>query len=419
MKLLIKQVTILDTESEFHLQKKDILVINGIFAKIENNIEEVVDKIIEEKDSFISGGFIDIFCQFNDPGFEQKETLITGALAAQKGGYTTVFCLPNTKPCIDNKSNVEYVIQQSKNLCVNILPIGSITKNIEGKELAEMIEMQNAGSIACSDGLKSVQQSSILLKALQYVKTFDGTVIQLPVDESLSANGFVNEGVMATRLGLPSIPAIAEEIIVARDIEICGYTNSKLHITGISTAKSLALIKDAKAKNINITCSVTPYHLLLDEREIDGYNTNAKVNPPLRTKEDVLALQEGVLDGTIDCIASHHQPQEIDAKQCEFAYAQYGMSTIEHTFNALATIPTISPEKINTLLHKNAKNIFGLSKNNIKINVISEATLFTLNSERMITEKEIISKGKNSVFVNKILKGKIIATICKGNIYLA
>jgi dihydroorotase len=419
MKVLIKQVTILDSNSEFHLQKKDILLENGIFTKIENNIEEVADKIIEEKDSYISGGFVDIFCHLNDPGFEQKETLLTGALAAQKGGYTTVFCLPNTNPCIDNKTNVEYILQQSKTLPIHILPIGSVTKNIEGKELAEMIEMQNAGTIACSDGLKSVQQSSILLKTLQYVKTFDGIIMQLPIDETLSANGYVNEGVMATRLGLPSIPAIAEELIVARDIELCAYTNSKLHITGISTAKSLVLIKDAKEKNISITCSVTPYHLLLDESEIDSYNTNAKVNPPLRTKEDVIALQKGVLDGTIDCIASHHQPHEMDAKQCEFAYAQYGMSTIEHTFNALVTIPTISPEKINTHLHKNATNIFGLPKNSIQCNELADATLFTLHGETRITEKEMLSKGKNSAFINKNLKGKIIATICKSNIHIA
>ncbi len=415
MKLLIKQVTILDSNSEFHLQKKDILLVNGIIAKIEDNINELVDTIIVEKDAYISGGFIDIFCHFNEPGFEQKETLLSGAIAAQKGGYTTVFCLPNTQPTIDNKTSVDYINQQSKNLPLHILPIGSITKNIEGKELAEMIDMHNTGAIACSDGLQSIQHTGILLKALQYVKIFDGTILQMPIDKHLSKNGYVNEGIISTQLGLAGIPAIAEELIVARDIELCKYTNSKLHITGISTAKSLSLIKEAKAKNIKVTCSVTPYHLLLDESEITNYNTNAKVNPPLRTIADVHSLQKGIFDGSIDCIASHHQPHEKDAKQCEFAIAQYGMSTIEHTFNALATLPNVTAEIINKLLHKNANTIFKLNKNLIAMNALFEATLFTLNEEKIVEEKEIMSKGKNTAFINKKLKGKIIATFCKGN----
>jgi dihydroorotase len=419
MKLLIKQAHILDSNSEYHLQQKDILIENGFFTKITDHLNVEADIILDAQNLYLSCGFIDVFSNFNDPGLEQKETLKTGALAAQKGGYTTVFVIPNTNPCLDNKTTLEYISQQKNTLPISILPIGAVTKKTDGKELTEMIEMHNNGAIAFSDGLHCIQSSSLLLKALQYIKAFNGVVIQMPFDASLSANGYVNEGIVSTQLGLMGIPGLAEELIVSRDIELCAYANSKLHITGISTSKSLALIKEAKAKNINVTCSVSPYHLLLNENEIKDYNTNAKVNPPLRTNEDVLALQQGIIDGTIDCIATHHQPHELDAKQCEYALAEYGMSTIELTFNALASVPNITAEKINLLLHKNASAIFNLTPPKIAVGENAVLTLFTLDNEFLITKNTFLSKGQNCAFIGKKLNGKIVATINALHNYIA
>jgi dihydroorotase len=419
MTLLFKQATILDFQSPYHLQQKDVLIENGFITKIDDAITTAVEKVIEEKNLYLSTGFTDIFAHFNDPGFEYKESLETGSKAALKGGYTNVMVIPNTAPVLDKKTSIDYITQKSKTLCVGISPIAAITAHTEGKLLTEMIEMHQAGAVAFGDGIHPVQQSGILLKALQYVKAFDGTIIQVPYDMSLAANGLMNEGVLSTQLGLPGSPSLAEELMISRDLELCAYTDSKLHITGISTAKSLALIKAAKAKNIKVTCSVTPYHLLLNENDIINYNTYFKVTPPLRTPEDNMALQQGVLDGSIDCIASHHLPQDLDAKQCEFANAQYGMSTIEHSFNALASIKGITPEKIYTLLSKNSSVLFNINKKSIALNHEAAITAFSLTNEATITASSFLSKGKNSGFIGCTLKGQIIATINKEYSYIA
>jgi dihydroorotase len=419
MTLLFKQATILDFQSPYHLQQKDVLIENGFITKIDDAITTAVEKVIEEKNLYLSTGFTDIFAHFNDPGFEYKESLETGSKAALKGGYTNVMVIPNTAPVLDKKTSIDYITQKSKTLCVGISPIAAITAHTEGKLLTEMIEMHQAGAVAFGDGIHPVQQSGILLKALQYVKAFDGTIIQVPYDMSLAANGLINEGVLSTQLGLPGSPSLAEELMISRDLELCAYTDSKLHITGISTAKSLALIKAAKAKNIKVTCSVTPYHLLLNENDIINYNTNFKVTPPLRTPEDNMALQQGVLEGSIDCIASHHLPQDLDAKQCEFANAQYGMSTIEHSFNALASIKGITPEKIYTVLSKNSSALFNINKKSIALNHEAAITAFSLTNEATITASSFLSKGKNSGFIGCTLKGQIIATINKEYSYIA
>jgi dihydroorotase len=416
MKLLIQQATILDEQSPFHLQKKDILIENGIITKIEDNITATADTIINQNNIYASVGFTDIFCNFNEPGFEHKETLATGAHAAFKGGYTTVFALPNTWPVMDSKSTIEYVQHKSSSLPITIKSIAAVTNGANGKQLTEMMDMQAAGAIAFGDGNNCIQDAGLLLKALQYVKAMDGTIIQMPYDGSLSANGFMHEGITSTQLGILGLPAIAEELIVARDIALCAYANSKLHITGVSTANSIALIKDAKAKGIQITCSVTPYHLLLTDAAVKNYNTNAKVLNPLRTTADVKAIQAAILDGTIDVIASHHNPQDVDSKKCEFAYAQYGMSTIEHCFNAIATVPNITPLHIYHLLSKKATTIFNLQNNNIAIGTTANITIFNLATT---IATNIISKGKNTLLETAITNGNIVATIANTNTYIA
>ncbi len=418
MKILFKQVTILDIASSYHLQTVDVLVENGVIANIENTLNELADTTIIENGLYLSTGFLDVFAHFNDPGYEQKETLITGAKAAQKGGYTSVMIVPNTNPVIDSKTSIEYVLQQSKNLPINILPIGSITTNNDGATLAQMIEMNTAGAVAYSDGLQPIKENSLLLKALQYVKIFDGTLIQMPTDATTPYQAQVNESITATQLGLQGMPSVLEHIMVATNVELCAYTNSKLHITGVSTAKSMAIITAAKQQNVGVTCSVSPYHLLLHDAEINTYNTNAKVNPPLRSKADVMALQNALLQGDIDCIASHHIPQEQDAKQCEFAAAQFGMSTIEHTFNAIATVPNISPVRVYEVLSYMPHLLFNQPTTTIAVGNACVVTAFTLNNSTAIKAHEFVSKSNNSAFVGKVLKGKIVATINGNHNYI-
>jgi dihydroorotase len=292
---------------------------------------------------------------------------------------------------------------------VQILPIGAVTATASGKQLAEMMEMQQSGAIAFSDGTNCIQNAGVLVKALQYVKAMDGTIIQMPNDSSLSDNGFMNEGIVSTQLGLMGIPSLAEELMVARDIELCAYANSKLHITGISTAQSVQLIKAAKAKGLPITCSVTPYHLLLTDACVVNYDTNSKVINPLRTAADVAALQAALIDGTIDAVASHHLPQDADHKKCEYAYAQYGMSTIDHCFNAVASVPNITPYKITEVLGYNAGSIFNITKPAIAVNEIANLTVFDV--ETYANNGKMNSKCNNTLLPAMLQKGNIIATI--------
>jgi dihydroorotase len=279
--------------------------------------------------------------------------------------------------------------------------------------------MRNSGAVAFSDGTNPVQTPGLFLKALQYVKAFDGVLIQLPADRSIGKFGLMNEGIMSTRLGLPGIPTLGEEIMVSRDIELAKYTNSKLHITGISTAKSLSLIENAKQQNLNVTCSVTPYHLFFCDEDVMNYDTNLKVDPPLRSREDMMALRAGVENGLIDCIASHHLPQDWDSKTCEFEYAVPGMIGLETCFPVVNTLfPNISTENLINLLSSNARNIFSVSKATIEVNSVADVTLFERTSEYTFDNSYIKSKSKNSAFINRQLKGKVIGIINKDKLYL-
>lgn len=419
MKILLRKVLVADPNADCNNAVKDILIENGTITSIADNINTTADEIIEEDGLIVSNGWVDTFSHFCDPGFEFKETLETGAAAAAAGGFTNVFVLPNTNPIIQSKSQVEYIVQKSKSLPVNIHPLGAITKNIEGKDLAEMYDMHASGAVAFSDGLHPVQTSGLFLKALQYVKAFNGVLVQMPIDHSIGTHGLINEGIVSTRLGLPGIPDIAEEIIIKRDIDLLRYTASKLHITGISTAKSVKLIKDAKAEGLSISSGVTPYHLFFCDEDLQDYDTNLKVNPPLRSREDMLALRVAVLDGTIDCIASHHIPQNWDNKVCEFEYAKYGMIGLETSFAIINHIlPSLTNEQLVKIFSITARNIFNLNTPKIEEGAIAELTLFSRNKKIILTKENIKSKSQNSPFINQELNGKVIGTFNKGKLYL-
>lgn len=416
MQVLIKQAIIVSPSSPLNGQTKDILVSNGIIAKIADNITENTGHVIAQEGLHVSIGWMDVSANFGDPGFEYKETIETGAAAAAAGGFTDVIALPNTSPVVQNKAQVEYIIQKSKSLPVTVHTSGAVTKNTEGKDLAEMHDMHLSGAVAFTDGLHTVQSSGLLLKALQYVKSFDGTIIQIPDDKSIGANGLMNEGIVSTQLGLPGKPAIAEELVVARDIKLARYTDSKIHFTGIASAKSLEYIKRAKDGGIAVSCSVTPYHLFFTDEDVRGYDTNLKVNPPVRSEADRQALVNAVVNGTIDCIASHHFPQNWDSKTCEFEYAKEGMIGLESLFGVLGktVIDQWSLAQCIETLSVAPRKIFGLPVPEIKEGAPACITLFNPQTEYVFEENMIRSRSKNTPFIGKKLKGKVIGIINKG-----
>lgn len=415
MKVLLKDVIIISSSQPNY--STDILIDNGIISDIGKDINSSADKIIGHKNLHVSVGWMDCFANFCDPGNEHKETLETGANAAAAGGYTEVMLIPNTNPAVHNKSQAEYIVQSSKNLPVTIHPIGSITKNVEGKELSEMYDMHNSGAIAFSDGINSLQSSGIMLKALEYIKAIDGIIIQLPDDKNIAANGLMNEGIISIQLGLPGKPAISEEILIARDIELLKYTNSKIHFTGISTIKSLEIIAKAKSEGLKVSCSVTPYHLYFNDEDLKSYDTNLKVNPPLRKKEDVFALREGIKNGVIDFIASHHQPQHWDDKTCEFEYAKHGMIGLESVFG-VAGICGITSNDFIKMQTENTREIFGIELPQIKAGTKANLTLYDPDAGYIFEERNIYSKSRNSPYVGKTLKGKSFGIINGDKLFL-
>ncbi|MBL7726983.1 MAG: dihydroorotase, partial [Dinghuibacter sp.] len=346
MTVLVKQALVADPHSAHNGTRKDIFIENGVISRIGELPDAGNFPVIDAEGACISPGWVDIFCQFGEPGLEHKETIATGAEAAAAGGFTDVLLTPNTIPVIHNRTAVEFLLNKNNGIPVTLHVTGAVTEKTEGKELAEMIDMHYGGAIAFGDGVNSIQSAGLLLKALQYVNTFNGIVIQVPDDKSISRNGLMNEGIVSTQLGLPGKPVLAEDLMVARDIELCVYTGSRIHFAGISSAAAINRIREAKTRYPGISCSITPYHLHFTDADLEQYNTHLKVNPPLRTATDRDALRQALADGVIDCVTSFHQPHEWDAQQCEFEYAAWGMEGLESCFGALAAIPGITPEKI-------------------------------------------------------------------------
>ncbi len=410
MSVLIKQARILCQSSPFNGQTKDIFIHNGYIRQIDSTLHTEATYVINEPGVCISAGWMDGFSHFTDPGLEYRETLVSGAAAAAAGGFTDVLVLPNTNPVIHNKSQVGYILQKAASLPVNIHPIGAITQNAEGKELSEMYDMQRAGALAFSDGIKSIQSPGLLLKALQYVLAFDGTIIQMPDDKSIGTSGLINEGIVSTQLGLPGKPAIAEELMIARDIELLRYTNSRLHITGISTARGLTLIEKARQEGLRISCSVTPYHLCFCDEDMNSYDTNLKVNPPLRTRTDMMALRLAVQEGKVDCFDSHHLPQHSDAKICEFEYAAPGMTGLQ-TMLAAVLQAGIAPETFVQMQTEGIRRVFGLPVPEITEGAAACLTIFLPETAVMLTPANNQSLSSNTPFMNLPMQGRIAGII--------
>lgn len=413
MTILIRQAHIIDPGSVYHSTIQDVFIDNGRIKQIGQLQNTTADKVIEQPNLHLSPGWVDLFAHFCDPGFEYKETLETGIAAAAAGGFTEVMVLPNTNPVVAGKSQVEYIVQKSKNAVVNIHPLGAVTKQTEGKELAEMYDMRTAGAVAFSDGLLPVQSSGLLLKALQYVKAIDGTIIQIPDDKTIGTYGLINEGIVSTRLGLPGKPMLSEEIQLSRDIKLARYADSKLHFTGVTSPKSIDYINRAKNHGIAITCSVTPAHLYFCDEDLQTYDTNLKLYPPLRTAAERELLRESVLDGSVDCIATHHEPHEFDSKICEFEFAKPGMIGLESCYGVMGAVfgERLTAEKWIELISINPRKVLGLPVPSIKEDEPANVTLFDPSATYTFTEDHIRSNSRNSAFIGKELKGKVIGII--------
>ena len=408
MKILIKSATIIDQKSKYHLQTKDILVKDGFIVKIDNHINDKADKVIEYDNLHVSNGWIDTSVSFGEPGYEERETIKNGLKVASKSGFTAVVVNPNTFPVTDNKSSIEYILQQAKNQNVDLFPIGALTKEAKGAELAELYDMQQAGAIAFGDYNQPVSNANLMKIALQYAQNFAGLILSFPQYQQL-ANGYANEGVNSTKIGLKGNPNLSESLQITRDIHLLEYTGGKLHIPCISTKESVALIKEAKEKGLQVTCSVSVNHLVFNDSEIVDFNTNAKLSPPLRSEEDRLALIEAVKNDTIDCITSDHNPINIENKKVPFEQAKYGSIGLESFFGLSHSV--LDTETIIEKITTNPRKIFGLPTSIIDVNSKVNFTLFNPDSSYTFTEKHILSTSKNALALGKNLKGSVYQII--------
>ena len=420
MEIIIRSARIIDTGSAFHNQVKDILISNGKIKKIGAKLQNTSKaKEIKADNLHVSLGWFDLNTFLAEPGYEQKETIATGCAAATFGGFTHICAMPNTLPVTQTKAQIEYVLRKSADEIVSVHPIGAITQNTEGKELAEVYDMYNAGSVAFSDGLHASANAGMVERALLYVKAFDGLVMNHAEEKSISKNGVMNEGVTSTKLGLPGAPALAEEISVNRDLYILEYTGSKLHLLDISLKRSVELIRNAKKKGLNISSSVNAHNLFLDDTAVVNYNTNFKVNPHLRSKEDMAALAKGIADGTIDTITSAHQPQDEECKKLEFDKADFGIIGLETCFAVANTAlkEKVDLAKIIEAISNNPRRVLGL-ENKIEEGAEADLTLFNPDMKWTFAESDIKSKSKNTPFVGTGFIGKALGVINKGKLQL-
>ena len=419
MNLLLRKAGIISPGTPFHNQQADIFIKDGTIHAIGSNLKIDDAREIRSEGLMVSPGWVDPFAHFCDPGFEYRETLDSGAASAGAGGYTDVFVIPDTAPFCHNKSAVEYIVHKSRTLPVAIHPLGAVTRNGEGKELAEMYDMEASGAVAFTDGLSSLQSAGVLLKALLYLKAVDRTIIQVPHDRTIHPNGLVHEGIVSTTLGLPGKPALAESLMVSRDVELARYTGSKIHFTGISTAASIEIIRRAKKEGLAVSCSVTPHHLWFCDEDLKTYDTNLKVNPPLRTDDDRKRLHEAVLDGTIDCIASHHLPYNVDEKLIEFEYARPGITGLQTAFAIVNTLfPGLPDERLLALFSTNARRLFHLPEPMITEGAPARLTLFSRTATHSFTEKEILSRSRNTPFVGQSFTGWPVGIINQDKLFL-
>ena len=402
----------------------DILVENGKIAEIEKSIGASKGaEEFEAKGLHLFPGLIDLHTHFREPGYESKETILTGAKAALRGGFVASVSMPNTMPACDHQAIIDNIIRKAKEVPYHIFPAGTISKGREGKELSEMADLKQAGIVAVTDDGDWVADSLLMRRALEYASMLGLLVMSHAEDKQLTAGGVMNESLSSTRLGLRGIPGASEEVAVARDIELARLTRARLHICHLSTARSAQLVARAKAEGIPVTAEVTPHHLVLTDEAVEGYNTHFKMNPPLRSQEDVHALRKALKDGVIDCIATDHAPHTDEDKMREFDDAPFGVTGLETALAVVLTelyhgdhwpladiikVMSVRPSEILGLNPAFGTLQKGMEANFIVVNLAGEWTVTTQDSD---------SKSRNSCFLGRKLKGKVAATFCAGKIW--
>ena len=399
----------------------DVLIQDGKIAQVATEL--VVPPgatVMDASGKWVLPGFVDLHVHLREPGFEYKETIQTGTSAAVAGGFTSVCCMPNTSPVNDNQSVTEFILDKARAAgLAHVFPIGAITKGSEGKELAEFGELKDAGCVAVSDDGKPVTNGMVMRRALEYARAFDLTVVDHCECHHLSEGGCMHEGLVATELGLHGIPAAAEDVMVARNLALAELTGGRLHLAHLSTAGSVRMVREAKARGIKVTAEACPHHFLLTDEAVREFNTNAKMNPPLRSRKDVDAIKAALKDGTIDVIATDHAPHADFEKQREFDYAPFGIVGLETAWGLALTLVdegVLSVEQVVALLTAQPARAFGLSKGTLAVGADADVTIVDPDAQWVVEPEQFRSKGRNTPFAGWKLKGRVTTTIVGGRV---
>jgi len=420
MNLLIKGGRVIDPSQKLD-DTLDVLVENGLVKEIGRGLAAPAGaETIDASGNYVVPGLIDMHVHLRDPGLEYKEDIVSGTRAAAAGGFTSVCCMPNTKPTIDNKAIASYIINKARTEgFANVFPVGSITYGLSGDRMSEMGELKEAGCVAVSDDGKPVNNPELMRRALEYARGMGILVITHAEELSLVGEGVMNEGFTSTEIGLKGIPRIAEDIATARDVMLAEYTCSPIHIAHVSTAGSVRIIREAKARGVQVTCETAPHYFTLTDDAVRGYNTNAKMNPPLREAADVAAIKAGLKDGTIDAIATDHAPHHIDEKDVEFDVAMNGIIGLETSLPLSLKLVEEGVLTVNQLIEKmscNPSNILGLHRGVLKAGSVADITLIDPATEWTVDADKLASKSKNSPFLGWTVKGAAACTVLAGRV---
>ena len=417
MSMLIKNGRVIDPANKID-DTLDILIKDGVIAEVGKGLKAKAEETVDAKGKLVTPGLADIHVHLRDPGLEYKEDIVTGTRSAAAGGFTSIACMPNTKPVVDNKSVVKYIIDKANNEgSANVFPVGTITKGSKGESLSEMGELKAEGCVGFSDDGGPVVDGEVMRRALEYTKPFNTTIISHAEDLSIVAGGVMNYGPVSAEMGLKGIPWVAEDAMTARDVMLAEFTGGRLHIAHISTRGAVEIVRQAKKRGVNVTTEATPHHFTLTDEAVRGYNTNAKMNPPLRSSEDVDAVRAGLADGTIDAIATDHAPHHIDEKNVEFAIAMNGIVGLETALPLTLQLVKDGVLKLDDAIAKltcNPCQALDIPRGTLSVGAVADIAIIDPDLEWTVVAEELMSKSKNTPFDEWIMTGAAVQTILAG-----